>query len=129
MHYLHQKAELQPLKDFITMKYDGQVEAKLMEDIYFPGYYGLEVYHARANKGAMLQELCAELHVVAENVVVFGDQLNDLEMFAFAGCGVAVGNAHPELKAKACEIIGDCGDDGVAHYLRATFPFLRGIGV
>lgn len=121
LHYLHKKQALQPLKDYITAKYGHTVEAKLMTDIYFPGYYGLEVYHAKATKGAMLKELCHRLDVKPENVVVFGDQLNDMEMFAFAGYGIAVANAHDELKANAHKIIDSNENDGVAQYLRAQF--------
>lgn len=119
MHYVHLKPELEPLKAYIDDKYGSEVEAKFMEDIYFPGYYGLEVYHPQANKGAMLKELCRQLDISAANVVVFGDQLNDLEMFAFAGHGIAVANAHHELKKRAHEVIGSNTVDGVARYLQA----------
>lgn len=121
MHYVHQKSELEPLKAYIDDKYGSKIEAKFMEDIYFPGYFGLEIYHPQANKATMLAELCKQLQISAENVVVFGDQLNDLEMFAFAGCGVAVANAHHQLKNCAYEIIGSNAEDGVAHYLQACF--------
>ena len=36
-----------------------------------------------------------------ENVLTFGDGLNDLELFDYAGLAIAMGNAQDALKAKA----------------------------
>ena len=53
----------------------------------------------------------------SDYVVVFGDGLNDLEMFEVADECYAMSNAEPELKASATEIIESNDDDGVAHWL------------
>jgi hydroxymethylpyrimidine pyrophosphatase-like HAD family hydrolase len=47
-------------------------------------------------------------------VVAFGDMPNDLPMLRFAGRGVAVANAHPEVLAEADEVAPGNDDDGVA---------------
>ncbi len=48
-----------------------------------------------------------------EDTVAFGDGSNDVEMITFAGIGVVMGNAQPELK-KIADYITDCVDcDGV----------------
>ena len=40
----------------------------------------------------------AEHHGISrEDIIAFGDMPNDLEMLEWAGCGVAMGNAHPAL--------------------------------
>lgn len=52
-----------------------------------------------------------------EKVVVFGDGMNDLDMFQWADEAYAVENAVPELKEKATGIIGGNDEDGVARFL------------
>jgi Cof subfamily protein (haloacid dehalogenase superfamily) len=78
------------------------------------GDWVVEVSPAGVNKAAALAELCAELGVDAAEVVAFGDHLNDLPMLAWAGKGVAVGNAHPEVIELADEVTGSNDADGVA---------------
>ena len=48
-----------------------------------------------------------------EDVVVFGDGLNDLSMFREEWTCIAMGNAADELKKKADYITDDCDHDGV----------------
>ena len=50
--------------------------------------------------------------------MVFGDGLNDLDMFAHADHAVAVENAVPELRAVAGR--NDEDGDGVVHWLAAA---------
>ena len=45
--------------------------------------------------------------------VAIGDGPNDFEMIDFAGTGVAMGNAIPELKKKADIITTDINNDGI----------------
>ncbi|MEJ2870364.1 HAD family hydrolase [Actinomycetospora sp. OC33-EN08] len=69
--------------------------------------------------------LAAAHHGVdAADVVAFGDMPNDLEMLRWAGHGVAMGNAHPEVLAAADEIAGHHDDDGVAAVLERWFSRL-----
>ena len=42
-----------------------------------------------------------------------GDSWNDVEMFAVCGVSVAMGNADPELQAKADRVTTGVLDDGV----------------
>ena len=53
----------------------------------------------------------------SDYVVVFGDGINDLEMFGAADECYAMANAEPELKAVATKIIESNDNDGVAHWL------------
>ncbi|RRO81582.1 HAD family hydrolase, partial [Corynebacterium bovis] len=55
------------------------------------------------------------------HVVAFGDMANDLEMIAWAGHGVAMGNAIPALKDAADEVTASNDDDGVARVLERWF--------
>jgi len=47
------------------------------------------------------------------DVIVFGDALNDMSMFTDDWTTVAMGNACPELKAKADLVTTDVADDGI----------------
>jgi hydroxymethylpyrimidine pyrophosphatase-like HAD family hydrolase len=61
-----------------------------------------------------LADYCAELGIVASQVLAFGDMPNDLPMLSWAGRGIAVANAHPEVIACAVEVTGSNDEDGVA---------------
>lgn len=86
-------------------------------DIYAPGYYWLEVCHARANKRDGVERL--KRLVRAERLVCFGDNLNDLPMFEIADEKYAMGNAHPLVKEKATGVLATNGQDGVALFLQS----------
>ncbi|MBT2419190.1 HAD family phosphatase [Streptomyces sp. ISL-22] len=57
----------------------------------------------------------------AHETIAFGDMPNDIPMFDWAARGVAMANAHPELKAVADEITLSNEDDGIAVVLERLF--------
>lgn len=77
----------------------------------------LEVMRPGVNKQLGAMALARHYDVDAADVACFGDMPNDWEMIAWAGWGVAMGNAHPELKAVANEVTGTNAEDGVAAVL------------
>lgn len=81
----------------------------------------LEISAVGVSKASGLATVCEGLRVQAADVVAFGDMPNDLPMLAWAGTGVAVANAHPEVLAAADEVTGSNDDDGVADYLSRWF--------
>ncbi|GGE73217.1 Cof-type HAD-IIB family hydrolase [Priestia taiwanensis] len=58
-----------------------------------------------------------------ENTYAFGDGLNDLEMIAYVGTGVAMGNAVEPLKEVANHITTSSCEDGIYHALK-TFDLI-----
>jgi Cof subfamily protein (haloacid dehalogenase superfamily) len=74
----------------------------------------IEFLHPDVSKGNALIKLAADLGIKAEEVVAFGDNHNDIGMLRFAGLGVAMGNAHDEVKAEADYVTGSNAEDGVA---------------
>ena len=68
-------------------------------------------------KGAALAGLCARLDIVPEEVIAFGDNLNDLTMIEWAGRGVAMGNAEEAVKDIADEVTSTNAEFGVARIL------------
>lgn len=80
-----------------------------------PFYY--EFTHHEADKGLALQELCDRIHVPLEDVVGFGDDLNDLPFLKLVGESVAMKNANPKVKKEVDHICGGNNEDGIAKYL------------
>jgi HAD superfamily hydrolase (TIGR01484 family) len=79
-----------------------------------PGEWTVELSAVGVSKAAALAELCDELELTADDVIAFGDFLNDLPMLAWAGRSVAVANAHPDVIAEADEVTVSNDEDGVA---------------
>jgi len=77
----------------------------------------LEISHPKATKGNALRELVEALHIKREEVIAIGDNMNDLDMIQYAGCGVAVGNAVRALKEAANLVAKSNDDDGVAEII------------
>jgi len=82
--------------------------------VYISGEWVVEVSAAGVNKAAALAEVCEELAIEPRDVVAFGDHLNDVPMLAWAGHGVAVANAHPDVIDAADEVTASNEEDGVA---------------
>ena len=76
--------------------------------------HNIELNAPAANKGSALRALASALDVPMERVMAVGDGLNDMTMLRAAGIRVAMGNAHPDLKAIATYITDDCDHDGAA---------------
>ena len=70
-----------------------------------------------ASKLSAIRFLTQKLHITLEDVLVFGDDLNDMEMIAHCGCGVAMKNALPQVQAAANATTLSNEEDGVAVYL------------
>lgn len=64
-------------------------------------------------KGDGIRQMMSMLHAPVQDVIVFGDSLNDLSMFQDDWLKVAMGNAAPELKAAADLITTDVDKDGI----------------
>jgi Cof subfamily protein (haloacid dehalogenase superfamily) len=79
-----------------------------------PGPWTVEISAAGVNKAAALADVCAAQGIAAEAVVAFGDYPSDLPMIAWAGRGIAVANAHPDVLAAADEVTASNDEDGVA---------------
>ncbi len=113
---------LRALQRELESLYGPCLRIHLARHLYCPGYSWLTIYDARATKAHGLKRLLEMLGEDARDMTVFGDDVNDIDMFQMAGRAVAVGNAIPEVKACAHEIIGINDEDCVAVYLRNTYP-------
>jgi hydroxymethylpyrimidine pyrophosphatase-like HAD family hydrolase len=66
------------------------------------------------SKASALERVRAELGVARQDTLAVGDGRNDLEMFAWAGRSVAMGQAEAEVRAAATQVTGPVEQDGLA---------------
>lgn len=73
------------------------------------------------SKASGLQSVCKELGVDAADVLAIGDGRNDVEMLEWAGRGVAMGQAPPEVQRAADAVTRSVQEDGAAVELARWF--------
>lgn len=78
--------------------------------------YCLEIFNKNASKANALKKL--KDIVKADEIVVFGDNHNDIDMINIADKSYAPENAVAEVKNIVNGIIPSCDDDGVAKFLK-----------
>jgi Cof subfamily protein (haloacid dehalogenase superfamily) len=76
--------------------------------------YFLEFAHPDVSKGAGLAFVAERLGFGPEETVACGDGENDRELLDWAGFGVAVANAHPDILARADLVVPSVEEEGVA---------------
>ncbi|MET8568038.1 HAD family hydrolase [Streptomyces sp. NPDC004783] len=69
------------------------------------------------SKATGLSLAARRLGLKAADTIAFGDMPNDVPMFGWAARGVAMANAHDELKAVADEVTSSNDEDGIAMVL------------
>ena len=73
----------------------------------------LEIMNREASKLNAVKYVLAKYHFKQEETIAIGDNYNDMEMIAFAGMGVAMGNSPDEVKTAADYITDTNNQDGV----------------
>jgi Cof subfamily protein (haloacid dehalogenase superfamily) len=87
-------------------------------DITYSTNNGLvEIVPLGISKASGVEEIARPLGIASDEVVAFGDMPNDIPMLLWAGRGVAMGNAHPDVQDAADEVTAPNTDDGVARVL------------
>ena len=95
----------------------------MYRDVYSQSGYILEVYSHKATKGNAIHKLKKSGY---EEVICFGDNLNDIGMFMAADEAYAVENALEEVKACATGMIESNHQDGVAKYIELHYKKCKG---
>ncbi|MBC2330877.1 Cof-type HAD-IIB family hydrolase [Listeria swaminathanii] len=99
----HYQAMMAPFKDSLNCVFTA--------DFYF------EFTAKGIDKAKALDTVLTPMGIHAENIIAFGDGHNDITMVEYAGTGIAMSNAVPELKAAASSVTLSNNEDGIAHVL------------
>lgn len=65
-----------------------------------------------------LEKLGEIININLDEMIFFGDGLNDIEVISAVGMGIAMGNALKEVKEKAKDITKTNNEDGIAYYIK-----------
>ncbi len=106
--------KLEPLYE----KYRDSYHCIFQQDIYTNEQW-LEIMPVNASKANAIKEL--KEYSGCDKLVVFGDGINDIDMFEISDECYAVENAVNELKKIATRIIDSNNNDGVAKWLENHF--------
>lgn len=74
----------------------------------------VQISNVEASKELAVQKLCGTYEINTEDIVVFGDDTNDIGLFNLCGRSIAMENAIQELKDIATEVTDSNDNDGVA---------------
>lgn len=78
----------------------------------------LEIFDGGVSKYNAIKLIMEKENIKNEDVIAFGDGLNDVDMIKLSGIGVAMGNALDEVKEASDYITISHNDDGVIYFLR-----------
>jgi len=120
------KLSLKPIKIMITSDSDqlkaffDQLPNSLHDQAIFArsGDVYIDVTNLGCDKGSALKRFCELKGIDPDEVIAFGDNYNDLSMIAYAGYGIAMGNAVDDLKKVANEVTLTNNEDGIGIWLQ-----------
>ena len=109
-------ASLQALRLVVEQALGTRARVHLVMNKNYQGYI-LVILQAGVSKWQALQHLAAQQDIAPEEIIAVGDDHNDLDMIRYAGLGIAMGNAVPEMQAAADAITGSNAEDGLVQAL------------
>ena len=100
---------------FVSVAEEAALAARLPEcRLQRWGTLGVDIIAADGGKVEGMKAFLERFGTERDDCIAFGDQHNDIDMLHFAGVGIAMGNAAPEVKEAADMVTRDVDDDGVA---------------
>ena len=116
--YMGEETLLRELESNLKMMYGNSLKFILAPEAYV-GCYFLTILHKDADKSHGIQSVSEAVGFDLNKLTVFGDNYNDIGMFALANISVAVANAQEGVKKRANVVLPHTNDeDGVANYLK-----------
>lgn len=110
----HKIAEFNSYQHF--KRYEDRFKVAIAGDVW------LDITHLSASKGTSIQYLQKLFGITAEETMIFGDYLNDIDMMRVGWHSYAMKNAHPEiLKLARFHTRFDNNQNGVVETLREVF--------
>jgi len=103
---------------YMTME-QAKTSLSPLKHVEVTGYGGpsLDIIPLGGGKETGLQAVAEHFGIRQEETIAFGDGPNDLRMLRWAGIGVAMGNAVPELKSAADYVTTSVSDNGIKNAL------------
>ena len=98
-------------RDELRRRFGGRLEVVRSHDLF------VEVHSLDASKGHGLKFLAQHYGIPQAETIAVGDSGNDSSMIAWAGLGVAMGNALAEVFAAADEVAPAVTEDGLAYVI------------
>lgn len=100
-------------KMYIAVKEEDQEKLPALNKLPWARYHDSYIFVEPIDKVVGIYRTMELLSAPIEDVVVFGDDLNDLTMFKDEWISIAMGNAKTELKKKASFITDSVYNDGI----------------
>lgn len=116
----YQGEDLYQATVFILPKEDEEFSKKLPKGCKMArwGTHGVDIIATEGGKAVGVKYFGDVLGILPEEMMAFGDAKNDMDMIAYAGIGIAMGNGEECLKEIADYITTDVDDDGVWNALQ-----------
>ncbi len=111
------RAQIHPLVSVVRERLESQVSILQSGSEH---YWGIEIYRKGVDKASGAKCLIDHLGIAREETMAIGDHLNDLALIEWAGLGVAMHNAQPELIALADYVTASVYEDGVARAIERS---------
>ena len=108
---INREGRLEELQKALQVKYASDLSVVQSRPFF------LEITHREATKGRALKFLVEKKNLSSSQVIAIGDSYNDIDMLQYAGVGVAMGNAPPDVQKAADFVAAANTEDGVALFL------------
>ena len=109
---------LDPVHASLAAAFGDQLVLTSYDYRYFPGWKFFTAHDRRATKDQAIAALRKSRGLEQAELVVFGDDVNDVGMMRAADRPIAMANAKPEVIAVAGEVIGSNNEDSVVRRIR-----------
>ena len=105
---------------FVSREEDGRLRSLLPPNCHAARWndLGVDLILNGGGKAAGVRYVTEREGIRPEECIAFGDAENDIDMLAFCGIGVAMGNAQDKVKEIADHVTTDVDNDGIKNALR-----------
>lgn len=113
-------------EDGHVMDYAYALSRELSDEFLFApsGTHWIDALQRGVNKATGIEQVMAHHGITRDEVMAFGDSMNDYEIIRFVGTGCAMANGRPALKAVANRVIGYNYDQAVQGEMRKLLESL-----
>ncbi|WP_249961409.1 Cof-type HAD-IIB family hydrolase [Histophilus somni] len=118
--YFERHDVLQILSFYEDKSYDELIaQSNILEGLKTVRWHpnSVDIFDKDGSKARGIQVVVEHLGLNMENVMAFGDGLNDIEMLSAVGVGVAMGNGHELLKQQANYVTDHIEENGIYNFL------------